>query len=204
MNKLTKREYKMTKFNKKSTLKKIEAYTYMLVKMGFASREDIIQEITEFIEEEFELPDAEMQAIQVTDKLLEEHLAEQAAWPEKTDCDRIDAAFSALEKRGIVARQNFTWCLTDGRYEIQDEIEEASKTSNPIGFVFYHWQDAESALKARVLGLAYGSVNDDETEYVEIGKIIQDTLEEYGFTVEWDGTAQKRICIKNLDWKKRR
>jgi hypothetical protein len=63
-----------------------------------------------------------------------EHLAAQAAWPEMTDNDRVTAAFGALDRAGIVAREEFTSTLTDGRYEIRGEAagrDDASGRQQP-------------------------------------------------------------------------
>jgi len=174
------------------------------VREGFETRDEIVQGITEIIEDEYEVSDAEARVNKETERRLKEHLLSQSSWPEVTDCDRIDKAFAALETKGIVARQNFTCCQTCGNAEIGDEIEEFARKSKPIGYTYYHMQDTESACEDGSLYLAYGSVGGTDEDAVRIGNTIRDTLTDHGLNVEWNGQLDKRICITGLDWKRRR
>lgn len=174
------------------------------VREGFDTREEIIQGATESIEDEYEAEDVQERVTRETDRLLEEHFRNQSSWPEQTDCDRIDAAFTALESKGIVARQNFACCQTCGLAEIGDEIEEFAKTAEPAGYTFYHMQDTERACDGGSLYLAYGTVKGTDEDAVKIGETIRDTLARHGLTVEWDGSLGQKICITGLDWKRRR
>ena len=174
------------------------------VREGFESRAEIIEEVKEIIDDEYGTGDAAVLVQKETDRRLKEHLQEQASWPGMTDCDRIDAAFSALEARGIVARQNFTCCQTCGNTEIGAEIENFAKKAKPRGYTYYHEQDTEGACENGTLYLAYGTVGGNDSDAVEIGNTICDTLRANGLTVDWSGHLDKRICIAGLDWKKRR
>src|SRR5262245_22315258 len=40
--------------------------------------------------------------------------AEEAAWPDVTDCDRLDRVFESLENQGIMALQNAGQTQSDG------------------------------------------------------------------------------------------
>ena len=40
--------------------------------------------------------------------------AEKQTWPTVTDCDRLDAAFAALNERGVIALQNAGYTQSDG------------------------------------------------------------------------------------------
>jgi hypothetical protein len=196
------------------------------VRAGFKTRDEIVQSVTEFIEHEHEheVSDVEEQVAEETDHQLEKHLLEQASWPEVTDCDKIDRAFAALEAQGIVARQNFTCTSTSGRAEITgeimrklqhdvehgisnqlvDDIKKFGTIKKPLGYVFYHAQDTEAACEDGELRLAYGTVGGTDEDIVAVGNTIRDTLSKHGLTVEWNGTSDERICIKEIDWKKRR
>jgi hypothetical protein len=129
-------------------------------------------------------------------------LREQARWPEVTDCDRLDRAFRALEKRGIVARQHFSCCQTCGSREIWGEMEDVEHLGLPVrGYTFYHVQDTGEAVAGHGLYLCYGSVEEDED--ATVGDEVVAALREHGLQVEWDGTSEKRIRVL-LDWKRRR
>jgi len=174
------------------------------VREGFETRKEIVQGVTEIIDDEYEVSDAADRVAREVERRLKEHLRSQSSWPQVTDCDRIDRAFAALEAKGIVARQNFTCCQTCGNAEIGEEIEEFAKTIEPKGYTYYHMQDTEGACEDGSLYLAYGTVGGTDEDAVAVGNTIRDTLVENGLTVEWDGQLDKRICITGLDWKKRR
>lgn len=71
------------------------------------SRDEILQTAADCFEEEFPAGEARRLAEAMLPELLAEQRAAQADWPEQTDCDRLDADFSALEQSGIISRQNF-------------------------------------------------------------------------------------------------
>lgn len=131
-------------------------------------------------------------------------MREQASWPTPTDCDRLDAAFAALEQGGIVCRQHFSCCGTCGAAEIWDEIDTARGAGLDVrGYAFYHVQDTEAAVEGYGLYLNYGAVEDDEAPALAIAHEIVTTLEQHGLRVHWDGQWSRRISI-SLDWKRRR
>lgn len=133
-----------------------------------------------------------------------EHFAAQKDWPEKTDCDRLDEIFAALEAGGIIARQNFTCCGTCGSAEIRDEMDEVRKNGGPVrGYAFFHMQDAEAAVDGQGLYLNYGATEEGETAALMIAKDIVAQFESHGLKTNWNGRWEQRIGIE-LDWKKRR
>ncbi len=137
------------------------------------------------------------------DDVIARHRAEQASWPEITDCDRLDAAFRTLEEKGIVARQHFSCCGTCGSAEIWDEMDAADRAGLPSrGYAFFHMQDTESAVEGRGLYLNYGAKEEGESAAVGIGHEIQQELERHGLTTNWDGQHARRIGL-SLDWKRR-
>ena len=72
---------------------------------------------------------------------------------------KVDKAFETLEAQGIVARHDFSDCMTGGAAEIEDEIRRFARSGNPVGYTFYHGQDTFHADDCGVLHLAYGSVD---------------------------------------------
>src|SRR5688572_8229272 len=133
-------------------------------------------------------------------------IADRYAVPSgRTDCDRLDDAFAALESAGIVARQCFSCCSTCGAYDINEEIARAEDDGRTVdGFTFYHQQDAERAAEGAPLFLTFGAVDSDEDEdTVQIGRRIVEQLEAVGLETDWDGTAERRILV-TLEWKRDR
>src|SRR5688500_10767798 len=91
---------------------------------GFRDREEIWVEADDLCEQSSN-PDAMRTfASSELDRLWKAQRAAEATWPERTDCDRLDAAFAELEGIGIVCRQDFTCCSTCGGAEIGAECAD--------------------------------------------------------------------------------
>lgn len=143
--------------------------------------------------------------------LIREFQVEQQSWPARTDCDRLDAAFEALNACGIMARHHWTCCGNCGSYAVPDEFDRLDGTWRGvpiIGYAFYHIQDTESAARGEGLWLNYGTCEDCESEAeadvksVDIGHRVCRILREHGFAPEWTGDLTKRISVP-LNWLRR-
>lgn len=175
------------------------------VAAGFAAEDQIIEGTLDYLEgQEFDFDALEAYVVQATRAALAAHCAAQQCWPPETDCDRLDAAFARLEAEGIVARQHFTCCQSDGHSEIWGEIRAAQKARPVIGYVFYHEQDTESVMETGKLYLAFGAVEKGEAATLAVAGRAAAVMQEAGFTVEWDGSVKQRLSLTGLDWKKRR
>lgn len=169
------------------------------VNAGFASDEEIREQVLEMVSEDEEPDDGLLDRIdELLEKAVVTRAGEQESWSGLTDCDRLDAAFAELESSGIVCRQNWTCCQTCGLAEIGGEMKRTTR-----GYAFYHQQDTERVVEDGVLLLAYGACSDLKTEQVEVANEIARTIRENGLEVDWDGSLEKRIVVK-VDWKKRR
>jgi hypothetical protein len=166
---------------------------------GYDGRDEIVERIREVYGEELEEGVLAGLAARATDEAIAAHLAEQEGWGIPTDCDRLDRAFAALEKSGIVARQHFTCCQTCGHGEIWDEIGGRQVE----GYTFFHWQDTESAVEGHGLHLAFGAMDDAPEAARAVGEKIVQALRSEGLEVEWDGSIGLRILVK-LTWRRRR
>jgi hypothetical protein len=143
-------------------------------------------------------------AERLTREAVTSHLREQASWPDVTDCDRLDDAFTELNRGGIVCRQNFTCCGNCGVTEIGDEIRiERARGLAVRGYAFYHMQDTESAAEGYGLYLNYGSVEGGKAAALQVGRSIVEALERHGLAADWNGRVDTRIHVR-LDWKRRR
>lgn len=111
----------------------------------------------------------------------------------KADMTGFDAAFKMLRKFGILCRKNFWCCQTCGCEAMRQRYEQAEADAKPLGYCFYHQQDAEWL---RSEGHAYLSFNAfGEGDSVYIGRLIAYCMAECGVTVKWDGTASQRIEV---------
>jgi hypothetical protein len=174
------------------------------VASGFFDDDAVLTNANDVFEEELPRPTLRIEASAALRAALAEHRAAEQSWPDLTDCDRLDAAFAALEEEGIVARQNFTCCGTCGASEIWDEIEAAQNEGVAVeGYAFFHMQDTESAVEGHGLYLNYGACAQGEDAAVAIGHRIVAALEAQGLATDWDGRIEQRIGI-SMEWKKRR
>ena len=141
----------------------------------------------------------------------------QESWPKRTECERLDEAFVALNQRGIFARQYQGYTQEAGAADMSEALAEAEAQGGEFtGYCFYDAQDVESVIDGgRSLWLTFGTNLEQASEVqqalgapnnvgaVEAGEIIVMTLRESGFEVAWDGVPGMRIEIPHFDWKRR-
>jgi hypothetical protein len=126
----------------------------------------------------------------------------QKTWPEETDCDRLDQAFENLNKSGVIALHNTGQTISDGLDDVAEALGQCDG-AEANGYCFYHGQDLERALEGGGLWLTFGDFDDDAAARKRIGESIKLCLEKHAFFVEWDGSADERICLPEFDWKRR-
>lgn len=97
---------------------------------------------------------------------------------------QVDAMFKRIEDtHGVAMRSNFLCCQSCGH---------ASLSNDHMEYGFYHVQDMESAARDGKLYIAFSTEADDD---VQTAETIVKAMREEGCTVEWDGTARKRIIV---------
>ncbi len=171
---------------------------------GFSTRGAIVDRFTEDPDEEEygEVEGATVKAL--VDQAVRAHHTKQARWTTPTDCDKLDSAFKSLERKGVVARQNFTCCSNCGHHEIWDEIETArEKKRTVIGYAFYHMQDTESAVDGGGIYVKFSAVENDDVKKRLVGQKVVDALTAAGLKPDWDGDPGDAIAVK-VKWRKRR
>ena len=174
------------------------------VASGYYASDEIIRNAVYDVGDEMPAEEAEREARRLLPVALAEHSAEQANWPERTDYDRLDAAFAALEADGIIARQNFSCCGSCGSTEIWDEMEAVRDAGGPAsGYAFFHVQDTDGAVDGDDLYLNYGSSTAGEDAALAVAREIVEHLEAQGLQTTWTGSWNQRIGVQ-LDWKRRR
>jgi hypothetical protein len=174
------------------------------VREGFESAHEIIENAENWARETYESDDLLPQIKRLTGEALAAHQAEQAGWGPTTDCDRLDAAFAALNDQGIVARQDFSCCNNCGFTEIWDEVEKVESHHPVKGYVFYHLQCTEHAIETGRLLIAYGSVKEDKQAFHAVANTIVAELCRSGLNATWEGTAGHPIVVEGLVWRRRR
>jgi hypothetical protein len=150
------------------------------IRQGFSSVHEIVEETTDFVFETLGRDDLEIEVQHIVTDLLVAYRTEQGYWKSSTDCDRLNEAFAALNRQGIVARQNFSCCNNCGFTEIWDEIDREEKHQPIEGYVFYHLQGTEQAIKTGRLLLAYGCIEEDMKVLTKVANKIVEELRHVG------------------------
>jgi hypothetical protein len=172
----------------------------LLVWSGFFNERDF-QDYLDDLEHDGEaLPHISMLTETGRAELAEKRSAE-AAWPTETDCDRLDAAFARLEKRGILALANAGYTTSDAHGDAWAVISETPGYYR--GFCYYHGQDVERAVQGQSLWLGFDAVAQDAEAKGALGEEIAEELRLAGFDVAWDGNPETRMSIDGLEWKRR-
>jgi hypothetical protein len=185
-------------------LNDLRAFIAYRVREGFESAHEMVENAREWAYEKYERDDLMPEIKRLTAEALAAHQAEQARWGPTTDCDRLDAAFAALNAEGIVAKQDFSCCNNCGFAEIWDEVEEAEKRQSVEGYVFYHLQATERAIKTGQLLMAYGCIEDDPEAFQRVGIKIVAELRRFALNASWGGTAGHPIVVEDIVWRRRR
>lgn len=165
---------------------------------GFYSPEDVQEMISDLLEEDAD--EAFLRA--EVEPEFSRKANEEATWPRQTDCDRLNVVFAELSVRGIIALQNAGYTMSDGHSDVAEELCRRGK-KGVRGYCFYHGQDLEGAVAGRGLMLAFGDLGDDQQKKVKVGCLVKDLLEEFGFTVQWNGDPKTRISLPGIVWKRR-
>lgn len=173
------------------------------VRAGFYDKPDLMRIICEEIYAQEDIDEALVSAtIDSQIAALEE---KKKNWPAVTDCDRLDSIFAALNKRGIITLQNAGNTQSDGYEDFRDEYEEHPDPASVVGYCFYHKQDLERALGGDGLYLAFGPVDpkEEESKGLEVGNMVREELQKAGLKVEWDGTFNERLKVRDFVWQRR-
>jgi hypothetical protein len=165
---------------------------------GFYTRAEVVEMLGDIADEK-----SDVQRMQpfISSEFARKRKAEKT-WPKVTDCDRLDAAFRALQRRGIIALQNAGMDISDGVSDVSEELARTDKRK-VRGYCFYHFQDVERAVAGDGLSLAFGDLENDRAEKVRVGQLVVDVMRAQGFAVEWNGDPDVRILLPKFDWKRR-
>jgi hypothetical protein len=174
------------------------------VREGFESVHEIVDNAQHWVYEKYGRDDLQLDIKRLVAEELSAHHAEEVGWGPTTDCDHLDSAFAALNAQGIVARQNFSCCNNCGFTEIWDEVEKEEEQHPVEGYVFYHLQCTEEAIRTGQLLMAYGSVEEDPQAFLEVANKIVAELRNAGLNASWGGTDCHPIVVDGLVWRRRR
>lgn len=192
------------------------------VRLAKNSDETILDFCGERIQDEFPPEETGATLEWATERLQNarrQHASESNAWPETTDCDRLDRAESALLDDGILLWQASPCCDNCTLAELPDRLawleeQHPGFSARMQGYAFFLDQNmpeelGEGTQIAVLLGYGWkpakGETPDDETyqkHAVRIGQQVRKRLEEQNLPVDWDGSLSKKMGL-SLDWKRR-
>ncbi|MFJ3668286.1 DUF6891 domain-containing protein [Streptomyces sp. NPDC090106] len=173
-----------------------ERYVREMLADGYLDIRTIVRETVYLVEDRL----TPAQAGPLVERLWLARVEEQETWTGETDPDRLERAFAALERDGIVAREHFTCCRTCGTGDIGHEMAD---TPGARGFVFFHHQCTRGAAQGHGLALYYGGREDSPEAAEGIGREVVAALTAAGLSTRWDGDPDKAIGVAPLNWRKR-
>lgn len=169
-------------------VEEIDYLIELLTKSGFFSVEEILEILEDqFIEEEIDFSDYE---ISLKDSSNE-------------NFSKLDNAFKKLAGEKIVAIHNCGFDIEEGvsdAFELQ--VHLLNNKFEADGFCFYTFEDIEDAVFDDKLKITFGDFENDEAKALEIGKAVAKTLNDEGFTIDWDETVNNQIEIDPFNWDK--
>lgn len=171
-----------------------------LVWSGFYGPGDVDDAIEDFLLDDDSLDRAALRSAAAEEFALK--ACAEADWPAVTDCDRLDAAFAALDGDGILALHDAGATMADGHVEAAEALAD-EPPGRFHGYCFYHSQDVGTVLEGGGMLIAFDHVSDDESKRVRVGQAVVSALKAAGLSTFWDGDHRQRIVIPNFAWKRR-
>jgi len=169
------------------------------VKAGYDSRDRIIDLVSTKEGASRDLVAAEV------DRALAEHAKEQATWKGRTDCDKLDAAFAALEKEGIFVRPHFETSQDAADPLLEAEAKRFRAAGRPVrGWAYWNESTTKLAIDEGSLFIIYGGLGKTDESWGAIAATIETRLKAAGLKAEWPYRTAAYPVNVTLDWKKRR
>ncbi len=160
----------------------------LLSKSGFFSKEEIL----EILEDQFIEEDLDFSQIDIS---LNE--------PSNVNFNNLENVFTSLSQENIVAVHNCGFDIEEGVADVFELFVHLKNNKfSPKGFCFYTFDDVEECLIENYLNITFGDFENDESQALEIGKIVAKSLKDANFEIEWDETINNQIKINPFEWDK--
>ncbi len=173
------------------------------VKAGFWSNDEILMECEQYIQDFYR---SERENIAKDDllKIIQALRGEFSNTGNQENFRKLESAFRSLKEQGIVALHYAGYTQSDG-FEDCNEVAAwlDEKGIKPLGCCFYTQQDLGHILHGEnaLLYISFGNYFENPTAE-EVGKAIAGALEAAGLCVQWDGSAEAKIAVKDFNWDK--
>jgi hypothetical protein len=174
---------------------------------GYASDPEIVEYVTWRLQSDYpDIAGIRPLVERLTEEWGDYYYDLEATWKRPTDNDRLDRAFAKLNRRGIVARQNFSWlsykCAWEDMYILMEEEEKAGRTIK--GCAFYTPEDMTSARLNGELFIHVGEDGPNSSPYSGVGRQVLRVLERVGLRAEWSDSYLDGVYVTPFRWQKRR
>jgi hypothetical protein len=173
------------------------------IKFGFENEDELFESVREMFYDESDFDEGWLRE-KISDN-YSKHQRESLEWQHPTDFERLAKTFDELIAEGIVCLHNAGYTRSDGEGDCMETVERLDELGiKASGFCYYHAQDLGRAvdLESRSLYLGFNSVAENDNEAILIANRIIEKLRENSFKVDWSGTVDQRMEIKDIDWKK--
>ncbi|MFN3301146.1 MAG: DUF6891 domain-containing protein [Sediminibacterium sp.] len=196
---ILKDRFQMTQDIKDEALEQLE----LDIKFGFENEEELFGTIRDMF---YDVEDFDEDWLRQTiSEKYKKHQRDSLTWTRPTDFDRLAQAFDQLIKDKIVCLHKAGYTKQDGESDCIETIDKLNALGiKAIGFCYYHSQDLARTVDKdiRNLYLGFDSPTQDDEEALQVANKIVSTLKENGFEVNWTGTVDQRIEIRNINWQK--
>jgi len=189
----------MTQDIKNEALEQLE----LDIKFGFENEEELFDGIRDMFYDE---PDFDEEWLKQTiAEKYKQHQTDSLSWTRPTDFDKLAKTFDELIEEKIVCLHKAGYTKQDGEGDCMETIEKLKELGiKATGFCYYHAQDlartVDEDIRNLYLGFDSPSQNDDDA--LQVAKKIVAALTKNGFGVNWSGTIDQRIEVKNITWQK--
>jgi hypothetical protein len=106
----------------------------------------------------------------------------------------LERALLDMRRHGVLAEADWTCCMSCGVSEMRAVADDCPKGQKPIGYCFYHGQDAAVLEETGVTMLAFGGFG--KTKDAVVGRIAVECLRRAGAAVNWSGDERQRIEVR--------
>ena len=173
------------------------------IKAGFWSNDKLLVECEQYIKDFYrdELNNITKEDLAEIIKALREEFQNTG---DQENFLKLDSVFGSLRKRGIVTLYYAGYTQSDGFEDcngVAAWLEEQGVKM--IGCCFYTEQDLGHILHgdSTFLYLSFGNYSENPTAK-EVGQMVADELKAVGFCVEWNGSEETKVAIKDFKWDK--
>lgn len=179
-----------------------EQVRYLLRSMarsGEIAEEDLVDQAWSNLDEWFaeDLDARKAWAWEQARPIIAAQRAREAAWPEKTDAEKLDDALSGLSDLGITASLGEEVYSQDILDAFEDRI---AADPSILGCVWYTTQDIEDAVNGDGIQIGFLATKDEDAP--AIGRAAVQALERAGLPVWWPEDVRVRLYVP-IRWQRR-